>query len=907
MVRTISSVLLVVLSACTGPGDGAAPDLPGPGDLPKPIDIAPASETTSADSDAFDGAAPDDLAPPEDGAECRGTGLEILRFGIAGDASEASVGAGTDVPVLLEWALSDLGECPDCEQFVVLGVGAVPGLCWEAGTPPPCPETAPGIGAGLLVAPGQSGPQTVEVAAILAGSCDAAKNLYPDAARLAVGVLTVSGSCAEPTCGDWEPACGAWANSCGGTCAPGPCEDDAICTGDGACLPQEGCGPGLFDVGNVFLNGKAGALDIDPAGQVTLSLTWTLGNPASCPDCARQIVVGLDDAPLGCVDLGIPETCPSFDGGNFASLFPAPGSPGVYTLMAQAFTVDDCPDAGTRFALGGPKAALGVIRVAPPCTPATCDGLARACGRWEDGCGGLLDCGGCAASKRCTTDGQCKPLSACPGSTFEVVALPLNGGGPVLGVGGGPVVALLRWRAGLSPEGADHPTQIVVGLGDQAMFCREVAPPHPCAAAAEDVVGGFLDVPGIPGVYPVRAALLQASDCDAALDGFGDASPRVAGVIRVGWDCVPKSCADLGLECGAWGDGCGAPLACGGCPEGQDCTPDGRCGTACSQGIFDVDEVQVNHSGPAGSAAPGQQLPVALHWILGNPDLCPGCARQLVIGIDDIPGTCTEIGAPPTCPETGNGLHSTWLTAPNAPGEHTIHAYAPGDDVGCDAATATYATNPGKLPIGTLHVTDGCPPESCFTLGAECGLADDGCGYVLDCGACSAGDLCLDGVCACSAEDDYEDNDVPGQAFDLGTFPDADTESAVWVSAMVDGETDWFQMGAMDEMWAYVNPTAHVEMGTGQPYTVQLVYLCSDGTAPPGALIPAGACTWTALDFSQVPGVAGPISGWRCESLGAALDVELGPDCPTMDDSGRFFISVGTTGGCSAYGMWLHL
>ena len=40
-----------------------------------------------------------------------------------------------------------------------------------------------------------------------------------------------------------------------------------------------------------------------------------------------------------------------------------------------------------------------------------------------------------------------------------------------------------------------------------------------------------------------------------------------------------------------------------------------------------------------------------------------------------------------------------------------------------------------------------CEPETCITLGYECGKADDGCGTELDCGDCLDGEVCQEGRC----------------------------------------------------------------------------------------------------------------------------------------------------------------
>src|SRR5207248_1456961 len=36
-------------------------------------------------------------------------------------------------------------------------------------------------------------------------------------------------------------------------------------------------------------------------------------------------------------------------------------------------------------------------------------------------------------------------------------------------------------------------------------------------------------------------------------------------------NCTPKTCAQLGAQCGSASDGCGGTLACGSCPSGESC------------------------------------------------------------------------------------------------------------------------------------------------------------------------------------------------------------------------------------------------------------------------------------------------------------------------------------------------
>ncbi len=48
---------------------------------------------------------------------------------------------------------------------------------------------------------------------------------------------------------------------------------------------------------------------------------------------------------------------------------------------------------------------------------------------------------------------------------------------------------------------------------------------------------------------------------------------------------------------------------------------------------------------------------------------------------------------------------------------------------------------------GGKCVVDSCEPETCGSLGKECGRWEDGCGELLECGTCPQGEYCDDGVC----------------------------------------------------------------------------------------------------------------------------------------------------------------
>jgi len=45
--------------------------------------------------------------------------------------------------------------------------------------------------------------------------------------------------------------------------------------------------------------------------------------------------------------------------------------------------------------------------------------------------------------------------------------------------------------------------------------------------------------------------------------------------------CTPKTCSELGKQCGGWDNGCGGTLNCGTCASGQTCDSTGQCVASC--------------------------------------------------------------------------------------------------------------------------------------------------------------------------------------------------------------------------------------------------------------------------------------------------------------------------------------
>jgi hypothetical protein len=180
--------------------------------------------------------------------------------------------------------------------------------------------------------------------------------------------------------------------------------------------------------------------------------------------------------------------------------------------------------------------------------------------------------------------------------------------------------------------------------------------------------------------------------------------------------CVPKTCAELGVQCGPTGDGCGVNvLQCGSCPTDQTCGGGGTpsvCGatqctprTCAEQGL---------HCGLAGDGC-------------GNQIACGACATGQTCGGGGMPGVCgTQTCTPRTCAEQG------------------IDCGPAGDGCGgllqCGACPSGATCGAGNKPGVCGSPT--CTPQSCASLGANCGPVGDGCGNILQCGTCSAPQTC---------------------------------------------------------------------------------------------------------------------------------------------------------------------
>jgi hypothetical protein len=142
--------------------------------------------------------------------------------------------------------------------------------------------------------------------------------------------------------------------------------------------------------------------------------------------------------------------------------------------------------------------------------------------------------------------------------------------------------------------------------------------------------------------------------------------------------CTKQSCTDLGKNCGKWPDGCGGVT--------DDC---GTCSAGESCG-----------SGPGGNCGVGPCL---------NKATCAGLGATCGMQGDNCGGLidCGTCIAPATC--GGGGVPNT-----------------------CGTGGVTDAGDGGT----------GCVPKTCAMMGYNCGPVADGCGALVDCGACPVGSTC---------------------------------------------------------------------------------------------------------------------------------------------------------------------
>jgi hypothetical protein len=307
----------------------------------------------------------------------------------------------------------------------------------------------------------------------------------------------------------------------------------------------------------------------------------------------------------------------------------------------------------------GPGEACGAGGVANTCAPwhdPWCVANGYSCGSWGNDCGQSVTCGTCDANARCENghcvqcaQKTCAQLGATCGTSFDGCAGYVSCGT----CGPGTLCD--------QSSGAGH------CVACQQRTCG--AQDFQCGSHS-DACGGWLDC----------GDCAANQRCSPGVDSMGRETAKCVA-------CMPKTCAQLGAQCGVYSDGCGGTLNCGTCGTGSTCT---------------------HGYDPMGFES----------WT------CQTCT----------PKTCAQLGA--QCGYISDGCGAT------------LNCGTCGTGSQC-----TQGVDPNGFESWSCQT---CTPRTCAQLGQQCGAVSDGCGGVLSCGTCSSGQ-CMSGHCcqphACGFED----------------------------------------------------------------------------------------------------------------------------------------------------------
>jgi hypothetical protein len=309
------------------------------------------------------------------------------------------------------------------------------------------------------------------------------------------------------------------------------------------------------------------------------------------------------------------------------------------------------------------------------CTPKTCVELGKNCGPVADGCGGLVDCGTCAAPEFCGGGGA----SICGLGDTGCVPKTCADLGATCGKQGDGCGGLIDCGTCTAPE--------TCGGGGTPNKCG--SPPKPTCTPKTCAAMGYTCGPVADGC----GGLVDCGKCTTGTCG-GGGTPNVCGSSTS--PCVKRTCADVGANCGPVSDGCGGLTAsCGTCTGLDTCGGGGvpsKCGGApppCTK------KTCADYPGTCGQ----------------QPD---GCG-----GLTAVCGTCT---APQTC--GGGGVPSKCGGGPAACTPKTCADYPAGTcgrvSDGCGGLTADCGTCTAPAICGGAGVPSVCGGGGASCVNLEC-------------------------------------------------------------------------------------------------------------------------------------------------------------------------------------------
>ena len=277
------------------------------------------------------------------------------------------------------------------------------------------------------------------------------------------------------------------------------------------------------------------------------------------------------------------------------------------------------------------------------CEPRGCVELGVECGRWGDGCGGVVECGECGGGEACNTDGMCVPV--CDGHCSDGVQ-------------------------NCGEEGVD--------CGGECEPCGDPCEGH-CTDGVQNCGETGVDCGGECG---------PCGECDGVEDGTECGDRYCEGLKWMRHTCVGGTCS--GTEQVA------------DCDDGNVCTNDACSGAAGCSNVAAADGTEC-----------GDRYCDGLRWM-----------RRMCIG-----GACGGTEQVANC-DDGNVCT-----------DDACSGAAGCSNVAGSGHCTDGVQNCGEegVDCGTVCGSSCCSALSCGPNGILCGSVPDGCGGMLDCGACCGG------------------------------------------------------------------------------------------------------------------------------------------------------------------------
>ncbi len=867
--------LLILLTACAGPGEGTPPPVGLPDVVADTTEDTQGGDAQGADTKGADGHASDEGSADGDADDdiAEDAGRDVAHDGQPGDATQ-DAGPDACTPSCADLECGDDGcggVCGECGAGAQCVGGACQALCspacdGKACGPNGCGGLCGACGEGDACVGGQCQP-------VCAPACDG-KACGDDGCGGVCGECGAGQQCVGGQCeGVCAPACGGKAcggDGCGGSC--GACGEGQACV-DGQCQAlctpacggkqcgEDGCGGacGTCGVGEQCVAGGCepvcvgSCADKQCGGDGCGGWCGTCGAGHQCkfgqcePTCKPACdgkACGGDGCGGSCGTCGAGEQCVSGQcepicapacGGKECGGDGCGGSCGACgageqcvsgqcePLCAPACGGKECGADGCGGSCGtcalGETCSSGQCECAPKCSGKECGG---------DGCGG--SCGACAAGEQCVL-GACKvPTGDLCSDALVVDSVPYSDsrstGGTSTSHYGVPAGACPGSPGAIGQDALDRVYSFtpkvsgpyvftLTGTFDTGLYVSTS-----CSNVGGACLGG-VDLACVGCEEKLELDLVAGQQVMIFVDGSWHITDSGPYILKIDKGCDP-TCA--GWECGP--DGCGG--SCGACPLGEQCVY-GECEASqpipeCSDAVTDViDTWPYSHD--------------SFIWGSGNHysfNNCPGNLSSGGKGTDRI----YEMTAPvfgqyrfTLSPHNGDvfdlyvvrdctKINQTCLGATWMVGSVSV-VLQPGEVV--------YAIVDGHTSSEwgdyTLKV-DLCEADC---SGLECGI-DPVCG--VSCGACAGGTTCgPTGQCVLGGQGDscdtaFQVDTVPfvGVSSTAGMTDDFEFKDCPFFQSTVRGD------GVQDHVWAFTAPAAGV-------YTVRLdeesghnalVYIASD-------------------------------------------------------------------------------